>query len=220
MKPWIGISGVWDAKEHRYTIANAYIEAVARAGGIPILLPWCHMKEVELQVKRLDGILFTGGADVHPKHYGEACQAQTQPEAERDHLELSLFFAAQAQGMPMLGICRGIQLMAVAMGGSLHQHIEGHSDGIMHPIRFTLPLPTWALSQTMTVNSFHHQAVKSVPLTARVLARADDGTVEAVSFAQDRFCVGVQWHPERMSDPCAVALMQRFLQAASGLDQM
>ncbi len=217
--PLIGVSGSIDAEETRHFILRDYLTAVIAAGGVPVLLsPDMEGDMLEDCLARLDGLLMAGGNDVSPALFGEPpVEALGEVNPLRDGFEMRLVRLAAARLMPVLGICRGVQAMAAALGGSLWQDLPSQyrtADGnppIAH--RQTSPgryashtvsvLPGTLLArltggaETLRVNSFHHQAVK-VPGSLRVCALAPDGVIEAVEDASLPFFLGVQWHPERM----------------------
>jgi putative glutamine amidotransferase len=219
MKPVIGVTMSYDAEQRRIRIGEEYINAVLEAGGIPILLPsvaQCDSPEAYLD--RIDGLLLSGGGDIVPEEYGETLienlDNPLEATPERDAFELPLTRLAIQRGVPILGICRGIQIICVACGGTLYQ------DYGLDANRTTVVKHTYAVPETMhevtvakgsklygivggeriEVNSSHHQTVKDVPNGFRVVARADDGSVEAMELTErsDYFLLGVQWHPERM----------------------
>lgn len=197
-----------------------YVQAVLRGGGVPFIIPTVETPEqAEAVIERLDGIVFSGGEDVNPAWYGEAVWNESvQVNPVRDRSDSLLARAAVASGMPILAICRGQQLMNVVLGGSLYQDIptqlpeaRQHRGGITHKIGAE---PGSFLARvfgpdSLTVNSWHHQAVKSVAPGLRVVARADDGVVEAMENEQ---VWAVQFHPESLllSDDSWLPLFQAF----------
>ncbi|WP_245901219.1 gamma-glutamyl-gamma-aminobutyrate hydrolase family protein [Deinococcus yavapaiensis] len=179
--------------------AIAYAQSLWRAGGLPSLLPLLPEAAHDL-VAQLDGLLLTGGVDVAPDRYGQAPHPQLgDVDTLRDEVEAALYLAARARGLPVLGICRGLQLVNVLEGGTLHQHLDGHTQGrpydaLTHDVVFegdgilARHHPTHLL-----VNSHHHQAVDTVAPSLKVVARSRDGWVEAL---EGEGLVCVQWHPE------------------------
>lgn len=170
---------------------------------------------------RLDGLLLAGGADIDPQRYGSPVHPRTVTRADRDAGELALLDAALRADLPVLGVCRGMQLLAVAAGGSLHQHLPevcGHERHQPAPGRYGDHPVTVVEGSTLHailgpaahVNSHHHQAVVD-PGTLTVTARADDGVIEAVEDPARRFVLGVQWHPEELAD---LRLFEAFVDAA------
>ncbi|MER7762574.1 gamma-glutamyl-gamma-aminobutyrate hydrolase family protein [Streptomyces sp. NPDC097619] len=213
-RPLIGIStyvepstryGVWDLPT--VLLPSGYHELVQAAGGTAVLLPPDDSAVAAAVVARLDGLVIAGGPDVDPARYGAERDPRTGPEAaERDRWELALIHAALAAGdLPLLGVCRGMQALNVALGGTLVQHIDGHSPGGgrmgSHPVR-PVPGTRYAalVPERTEVPTYHHQAVDRLGRGLVVSARADDGTVEAVELPGEQWVVGVQWHPERGRD--------------------
>ncbi len=218
MRPVIGITayvevarwGFWDTTAT--LLPYRYVEAVERAGGRAVVLP-PYDGERDPVLDRLDGLLLAGGADISPARYGAAPHPQTSGvRPDRDAGELALLDAALAGELPLLGICRGMQLMTVALGGRLSQHLPdvvGHdrhrpAPGVYgdHPVRLAHGSRLGAvLGPDTVVRSYHHQGVDDPGPRLRVTGWADDGTVEAVELPGDRFAVGVLWHPEAGADP-------------------
>ncbi|HTR16805.1 MAG TPA: gamma-glutamyl-gamma-aminobutyrate hydrolase family protein [Acetobacteraceae bacterium] len=199
-----------------YALRANYADAIAGAGGLPIALPH-HPALAEAMLDRIDALVVTGGAfDVDPALYGEdGRHATVTLKEDRTATELALVRGALARDLPVLGICGGQQLLAVALGGTLIQHIPDTIPGALeheqpnprhepgHAIRL---IPDTLLhrivgADTMQVNSAHHQAVRAPGPDAVVNAVAPDGVVEGVEDARYRFCLGVQWHPEFLIDP-------------------
>ena len=186
-----------------HQVANpAYIRAVRKAGGLPLLLPLAGEEEAADFLSGVDGLILTGGVDVDPSRYGEEPDPRTGPvDPRRDEVELALARLAVERDMPTLAICRGCQVLNVALGGTLVQHIDGHfrldrhSDTV-HKVMVEpgSVLARWLGREDLEVNTLHHQAVASTGPNGRVSASADDGTIEAVESG--RRVVGVQWHPE------------------------
>ena len=207
----------------------SYTDAVAAAGGLPLILPLTRNPALLRQIlSRCQGLLLTGGADVSHKFYAPRMSARHRAtirgvDEVRDEMEISLTRAALRQDIPVFGICRGIQVMNVALGGSLVPHLSGHqnpqSDGLIHALH-------WEKSSAMRVtlgarsgpvNTSHHQALDQVAAGLAVTARTDDGVVEAVEHVAARFFWGVQFHPERLIKvaPQFLRLFQAFVAASS-----
>lgn len=186
---------------------QAYVGAVERAGGIAVLLP-PQASGAEDLVERLDGVVLSGGADVDPARYGRRADPRSGvPRVLRDEWELELIGAALRHDVPLLAVCRGMQLLNAALGGSLHQHLpdvvahEGHqpAPGVYGDI--TVRLTTGSrlaelLGEEVSVRCHHHQAVDRLAAELTVSGCAPDGTIEAVELAGPSFALGVQWHPE------------------------
>lgn len=223
----------------RYAMSTTYVDAVLAAGGIPIVLPPQDANADEL-IARLDGLLLSGGGDVAPERYGEHAvhPATYGVHPLRDQSELDLVAAANDRGVPILAICRGIQLLNVAYGGTLHQDLptsglatvehrqqEMHlgMDDIGHDVTLTpsSSLTTIYGQETVGVNSFHHQAIATVGDGLRVIGRAVDDTVEAVTDDRRPFVIGVQWHPEMLFRRHTehLGLFHSFVQAARRASQ-
>lgn len=182
---------------------SAYAQAVIAAGGLPVYLPIDIDPLVILE--RLDGLVLPGGTDIEPNLYGAESQTDLYPpEPERDELELGLFNGAIDRQLPVLGICRGQQVINVGAGGTLHQDVPPHSgfdqptETKLHEVRFD-PASTLGdlYGSTAWVNSLHHQAVDIVGTDLRVTAWADDGVAEGIEHTKLPI-VAVQWHPELM----------------------
>jgi gamma-glutamyl-gamma-aminobutyrate hydrolase PuuD len=217
VRPVIGITsyaqparwGAWDLPAA--LIPLMYVEAVERAGGRPVVIPPSENGAGET-LDLLDGVVFSGGADVDPASYGAEPHPLTDPpQARRDRGELALLEAALARDVPMLAICRGSQLLNVLRGGDLVQHLPdalGHTDhretpGIFSDHEVTVDDETRlgaVLGGSATVKSSHHQGLGRLGEGLVEAARATDGTVEALEDPSKRFAVGVLWHPEAGED--------------------
>ena len=199
--------GVWNLEAA--LLPRVYVDAVEHAGGVPVLIPPAGSGQYAI-VRRLDGLILTGGADIEPARYGQSAHARTTVvRPERDEFELGLFAAARAAGLPVLAVCRGMQVVNVALGGTLVQHVPdsvGHDEHLPTPGVFGRhPVTTLAGSRareaagdTLTVSCHHHQSVDILGAGLRATAWASDGIVEALE-ADDTaapYLVGVQWHPE------------------------
>jgi putative glutamine amidotransferase len=218
MRPVIGITtyvtpakwGYWDLEAS--LIPHDYVRAVEQAGGRPLLVPPSD-EGIDETLDSLDGIVFSGGSDLDPAHYGEEAHPETVGiHEQRDRAELELMKAALDRDMPVLGICRGIQILNVARGGNLIQHLpetvghEGHKHDppgsfIDHDVEIE-PDTTLAkiLGDRHPVKSHHHQGLDAVGEGLRVSAHAEDGSIEGVEDPERRFVLGVLWHPEAADD--------------------
>ena len=199
----------------------SYVHAVHTSGGRAVLVT---PDDPDIDVlDGLDGIMFTGGSDVNPDLYDEPPHATTKVKPERDAAELLLMRAALAQDLPLLGICRGMQLMCVAYGGRLHQHLPdvlGHNDHRPvsgpkfgeHPVVLTAgTLAAKILGDAVTVNSFHHQGCADPGLLVPTGWCPDDNLIEVVEDPSKSFALGVQWHPEDTTD---FRVFAAFIEAA------
>jgi putative glutamine amidotransferase len=233
--PVIGIttSVTVAAAPARAYVNVAYIEAVQAAGGVPLLLAPHVTFEVQAALwSRLDGLVLTGGGDIHPGRFGEAPHPKTDDiSPERDELEIGLTRRALADDVPLFAICRGIQVLNVALGGTLVQDIAAERPGpILHSQTEPRQQPTHPVkvmgegtrlgrvlgALEVQVNSMHHQAIKDVGEGLREVAWAPDGIVEGLELPGERFVLGVQWHPEELvgHDPAARNLFAAVVDAA------
>ncbi len=212
-----------------YALRTNYADAVAAAGGLPFALP--HLAHCAAEIlDTLDALIVTGGAfDVDPSLYGDSeTHGTVTLKQGRTAAELALLQGALARGMPVLGICGGQQLLAVALGGTLIQHIP---DSIPDALPHEQPNPRHEAghavtitpgsllhrivqTETMQVNSSHHQAVRDAGPRATVSAVARDGVIEAIESDRTRFCLGVQWHPEFLIDQGDMRIFQALIGAA------
>ncbi|MFD4524639.1 gamma-glutamyl-gamma-aminobutyrate hydrolase family protein [Streptomyces sp. NPDC058470] len=224
-RPLIGVStyleskarwGVWELEAALLPVG--YPRLVQRAGGLAVLLPPDDPACAAEVVARLDGVVVAGGPDVDPTRYGAERSPRTGPPApERDAWELALIEAALASGTPLLGICRGMQLLNVALGGTLVQHLDGHVKDVgvfgRHDVT---PVPGSVYAglapEPVAVPTYHHQAVDRVGAGLLASAHAVDGTVEAIELPGPGWVLGVQWHPEMGED---LRVMRGLVQAAS-----
>jgi putative glutamine amidotransferase len=204
-----------DPPRTEMVLGMKYLEAIGRAGALAIVVPPMPGPAIPALLDRVDGIVLSGGPDLHPDAYGAEPHAELGPTEPRlDAFELALARAADERDMPILAICRGMQVLNVARGGTLHQHIpDVVGDAIVHrqagasaePIH-TVNVAAGSRLQSILghrhvhVNSFHHQAVDELGDGLTITARADDGTVEAFESAGNRFVLGVQWHAECLVD--------------------
>jgi putative glutamine amidotransferase len=214
--------GVWNQRAD--ILPTQYADAVESTGGVPVLLPPVGQAgAADAVVARLDGLVVSGGADLEPGRYGAAPHERTAGwRPDRDAWEAALLDAAEAAGVPVLGVCRGMQVLAVHAGGSLEQHVPDRTGSDLHSPGgdvfgevgvVTVPgtRVSGLVGERLTVNCHHHQAVHHHPGYVAA-ARADDGTLEAMERPGDRFVVGVQWHPETAAD---VGLLAGLVRAAA-----
>jgi len=239
MKPYVGITcGTYRDRDWcppANLLRKTYTDAIAAAGGVPFIIPVVEDEEVlRLLYDRLDGLLISGGGDIEPRWYGEEPQpglGATDPI--RDEVELPLARWAVADGKPVLGICRGAQVLNVALGGTLYQDIPSQvKTHLVHDSSFTrqdwtymaheLRLdPSSKLAQlfgttAFPTNSLHHQSLKTIAPGLRAVGWAPDGVVEAIEGNNGHFLIGVQCHPEALqgaADPRWRALFARFVES-------
>src|SRR5919199_4938364 len=220
--------GAWDAEA--VLLPRPYVEAVARAGAVPVVLPPVP-DVVAGALGRIDGLIVAGGPDVEPSRYGETPGEHTQtPNRDRDASELLLLGEAIDEGMPVLGICRGMQLLNVLRGGTLHQHLPDvvHSEAhapkrgsyASHPVSVkpgTKLAELLGRTEIVGVPTYHHQGVDVLGTDLQPTAWAPDGTLEAIEDPDLPFCVGVQWHPEAGKDPALFDALAGAARAARGV---
>lgn len=198
----------------RYDIYAPYVDGIAAAGGLPLMLPPLENCELlEKYLDQLDGFVFTGGKDYPPELYGETPQPELDPaHPRRVRADLYLARKVLASSLPVLGICGGMQLINITAGGKLIQHLDSveshravsYTKDTLHAVTLAGGTALSAIcgATHLVVNSAHHQAVhpEHIGKRLRVAARAEDGVIEALESAGSRFLLGVQWHPERMAD--------------------
>ena len=201
-------------------LTSKIISSVRAAGGAPLALtPAEDAREIEKLATKLDGFVFAGGQDIAPSFYGEESRGSRAPDIERDHFETALCRAALERDKPLLGICRGCQLLNVVLGGTLTQDLpsvdekwtlHSRSDvmrGYVHEVKILSPwlFPNHS-GETMPVNSMHHQAIGRLSKHLQAAAVADGGIIEAVGAPAYKWAVGVQWHPECLAEDDAVQM--------------
>lgn len=220
------VIGITTAFENNFTKLNRmYYEAVIKAGAIPISLCCSNSYSTEVLLKNLDGVILSGGGDIHFDYIKDECLHPLADSIypERDEFEINICKYALSNDLPVLGICRGMQILSVACGGNIVQHIEAdnhnqknlernktfHSVYIEDDCR----LKEIYNKEKISVNSFHHQAVSDAGVDMRVCARSHDGVIEAVEHMRHSFFVGVQWHPECLflDFPVHFNLFKRFV---------
>lgn len=213
-KPLIIVTANYDYEKSLSYIKNLYCEALVEAGAAPVLLPLSMNQEViEAYVDKCNGLMVVGGPDVDPVYYGENNMPYNgELSPYRDVMEIALVKKAVLSNTPVFGICRGIQVLNVAMGGTLYQDLHQqikereiikHAQSAprwhnTHQVVIKKDTFMWEVYNTekVPVNSFHHQAVKDIAPDFEPTAWSEDGIVEAIEYSKDSFAVGVQWHPE------------------------
>ena len=227
----IGLTPTLDDTTRQITVNQDYLDSVARSGALPVLLPLTDSEAAwEEMLRRIDGLLLIGGGDVEPGEYGEeklALCGDTVPA--RDKMELYLCRQALHLGMPLLGVCRGLQVLNVALGGTLYQDIAAQygnalihprhdaPKGLVHGVRIIPGTRLHAVTglDAFCVNSRHHQGIKALGQGLSACAIAPDGLIEGIELPGKSFVMAVQWHPESLSAfrPEAQALFNAFTEA-------
>jgi putative glutamine amidotransferase len=234
---WIGVTTSRNNSKDGYpifTLAEAYVDALQQAGATPVMIP-LGLPEEQLSglLSRVDGVLFSGGGDVHPERYGSAQHPLVDfVDEDRDRVEVSLVNHAVQVGLPIMGICRGLQLINVALGGTLfedlgsqlsgsiqHDHSEEHQrDYLAHPVRMEPDSLLAAVlgCSSIQVNSLHHQGIRQLAAGLRASAFAPDGVIEGIELPGYPFGLAVQWHPEWLDAyPPMRCLFHAFVAAAA-----
>ena len=214
MRPVVGITPVPRNVPTGYggdradTVARGMVAGVVAAGAVPLILPVVEPRLAAMQLRNVDALVLSGGQDLDLSDPDSAADPSRWIDPARDRYEFALWEAAKERRLPVLGVCRGMQLVNVALGGSLDAHIDDHDAGDRHasePHEISLEpgsrLATLVGADSALVNTIHHQAVSSLGDGLAVVARAADHTVEAVESGPDEpWFVGIQWHPELMLD--------------------
>lgn len=216
--------------QHEMALGLRYLQAIETAGGIPVVVPPLGPACIDDFLSQVDAVCLSGGPDLDPDSYGQRRNAQTGPsERHLDAFELQLARAADARMLPILAICRGMQVLNVARGGTLHQHLpDVVGSSIAHrqqqagarATHWVTLVDTGSIAQIvkrrrMKVNSFHHQAVDELGAGLVATSRAMDGTIESIEAIDREFVLGVQWHAECLVDrPSHAALFGAFIDAA------
>lgn len=227
----IGITCSWDNENEKHYLNSSYAGAVKAAGGLPVLLVDYEQQEMQKLLDLLDGLLLSGGKDVDPVYFGE----DTMPGCGeitpvRDAFEIEFTRLALNTGLPVLGICRGSQVLNIAAGGNIYQDLITQLPGHLKHYQFA---PAWAPTHNIQVkastlledilktgmirvNSFHHQAIREVASGFVVSARSSDGVIEAIENTCGAFALGVQCHPEEMweKDPRFLNFFRALIEAA------
>jgi len=233
-KPMIGVLPQYNSKEKKIWVSPPYMTGIIEVGGLPVLLPFVKdIKDISTLAKKFDGFLFTGGQDVNPTLYGQIssnCSNEICPR--RDELEENLFRAVIKEKKPILGICRGMQLINVLLGGTLHQDILGFKEigmTLQHDQETPFDIPVHEINiikntllhqilgeDKILVNSMHHQGIGELAEGLIPMGTSVDNLVEAVQIKGLDFGIAVQWHPEMLwlTDDNARKLFTAFVKAA------
>lgn len=237
-KPIIGIvgnllidqGGMFPGYERAY-VNKDYVKSVEKAGGAPVILPLVSDYEVvKIQIEAMDSIIISGGFDVNPLIYGEEpSQKQGFLCPERDEYDLMVIKAAMELNKPILGICRGLQILNVALGGTMYQDLsliegcyikhvqESRPEVAGHTVKVEEGTKLYSIfGEKIITNSFHHQAIKDLAPGFKVAARAKDGVIEAIE-KEEGFVVGIQWHPEMMAgkdNELMLSLFEEFVEVS------
>ncbi len=236
-RPIIGITPGFIRDKNKVCLGQGYIEGVNKAGGLAVILPLVLEDDMADRIlETVDGILFSGGPDIDAKYFGEENMKDCgEISPERDSLELLLAKKAIEKRKPVFGICRGMQLLNVALGGSLYQDIHaGRNSGDV--LKHWQEAPGWYpvhnvkiiegsrlqhiyRTGTLGVNSYHHQAVRDAGSGLSIVAKSSDGVIEAVESSDNHFIAAVQWHPEIMwqKNTLHLKLFEEFVAAADGI---
>ncbi|WP_099353800.1 gamma-glutamyl-gamma-aminobutyrate hydrolase family protein [Fredinandcohnia onubensis] len=230
-KPIIGVTSHVEL-DYKHTLSNDYIQAVIEAGGIPVILPIGIDEDVSQIVSKIDGLLLTGGGDIDPTLFGEEPHPKLGTISPgRDDFEPAIIQEMLTANKPILAICRGIQILNIALGGDMYQDIyDQHETGLLqhsqkatryHLAHFVKAkegslLESIAGTSEFKVNTYHHQAVRHVPYPLEVSGVASDGIIEAIESKGHPFVLGVQWHPEGLAvngDEIAKRIFTRFVES-------
>ncbi len=232
MKPVIGVMPLWDEEKNSIWMLPEYITRIQQSDGNPIILPLTtNLDELNEITSLCDGFLFTGGQDVNPSIYGECPIDDSIVSCDkRDIMENFCLQKAIEQDKPVLGICRGIQLINAALGGDLYQDIPlQHPSELEHhqkppysntvhdiSIKENSPLYKCLNVDNMAVNSYHHQAIKKLADKLEVMAVASDGIIEGIYMPSHKFLWALQWHPEYLpiDDKNSISIFSKFIDAA------
>lgn len=214
MKPIIGITPSIEQNETTYTVHRAHCQAIADAGGIPIIMPYGFGKLMKQYVRIIDGLYLTGGDDIDPHYFNKEPHPDLgKVDPLRDQFEIELVHEMLSLHKPILGICRGSQIINVALGGTMYQDLLAEKDGrlIQHTQYRSLQYSSHAVKvkksslfyqivkkETIHVNSNHHQANDTLGANLHTVAVSEDGVIEAIERRGTPFVIGVQWHPERL----------------------
>ncbi len=229
-KPIIGITSAYEEEKelkhyHRTTVCIDYAESIVKAGGIPLIIPVLSDREViKSQLELVDGLLMSGGADINPRYYNQDfLEGMKLVSPERDRHEWIILEEFLPTNKPILGVCRGMQMINIFNGGTLHQDIKNMTENTLKHIQDYLPelevhkvnikknsVLNNLFGEELVTNSFHHQALDKIGEGLKVVATTKDGIVEAIESKEDRFLLGVQWHPEMMTARGSKSMLKIF----------
>lgn len=230
LKPIIGISS--SLNEHALSVPTEYIQAITKFGGVPIILPNLEENAIDSIIEILDGLLLSGGGDIDPTLFNEEPhQHLGKITPERDEFEIAIIQKMMRLNKPIFGICRGMQILNIAIGGDMYQDIYMQTQNKLlqhtqlaprsHKSHFVEIMDGTKLSdivqlEKFKVNSFHHQAVRKIPTDFKVSAIASDGIIEAFESLNHKFVMALQWHPECLlsqNDHASTAIFEAFILA-------
>ncbi|NLC51321.1 MAG: gamma-glutamyl-gamma-aminobutyrate hydrolase family protein [Firmicutes bacterium] len=231
MKNKIGITCSYDYKRSYFFLSHSYFSAIVKAGGVPLLLPaMLDSSHAPAVLENIDALVLTGGGDVDSYLFNEEPhQQQGEVDPPRDHFEIALIREAMKRDLPALCICRGLQVLNVACGGTLYQDLESQRlSPLQHFQRTHRPFPSHSVTikpktllfsilneKKIRVNSIHHQGIKGLAPELKANARSADGLIEGIEHPGLTFILGVQWHPETLENtPHAQALFRALVEAA------
>lgn len=235
MKPIIGVTPYMEVDQSRYMVSSVNVEAIDQAGGMPVILPYLlDNQDLEQLADKLDGLYATGGDDIDPSLFGEEPHPRLGTIIpKRDQFEITLMKKMLDRNKPILGVCRGSQILNIAAGGDMYQDIYAqidrdllqhaqkapreHGSHIVHVVKKSL-LHHITGMEKFRVNSIHHQANRDVPDFFQISGKAGDGVIEAVESTKHHFVLGIQWHPEAMAaanDEASLKIYQHFIDACS-----
>ena len=228
--PLIGLTSYGHLENQRYNLPAEYVQAVVKAGGVPVLLPPTDPGQAQEWLQRVDGLVLSGGGDIDPRHYaGDDHEALYGIDAARDATELALARLALECRFPTLAICRGLQVVNTVLGGNLHLHLpDVYGEQVLHrlpprgPVTHEVEVAPGSrlaaiLGGTrMPISSWHHQAIERLGKGLQPVAWAEDGAIEAVELDGNDQLIAIQWHPEHtaLQDPSQLALFQALVTLA------
>jgi putative glutamine amidotransferase len=233
LKPIIGVT--LNFEEGKYNLNSPYIQSIIQAGGIPVGLPYVGEQDVGEVLGPVDGLLLTGGGDINPLLFGEEPHPKLGSVlTQRDVSEIALTKAALQKKIPIFGVCRGLQILNVAFGGTIYQDLYSQAPNRDHLLKHAQKSPRDETSHLVhikedtklrkllqqsriEVNSFHHQAINRMADDLVVCGMSSDGVIEAIEHPKHSFCIGVQWHPEELvmvKDVPSRKLFEAFVQAS------